>query len=64
LSIAAIAWRRREGIGRRLLVDLIEVSIDQGYRALSLSVAENNPACRLYESIGFVHLEKHGSPGP
>ena len=60
LSIAVIASRRHEGIGRRLLVDLIEASVAQGYRALSLSVAENNPARGLYESTGFVPVEKHG----
>jgi len=60
LAIAVIASRRHEGIGRRLLVELIDASIALGYRALSLSVAENNPARRLYESTGFVPLEKHG----
>ena len=60
LSIAVIASRRHEGIGRRLLTDLIQASVAQGYRALSLSVAENNPARVLYESAGFVHVEKHG----
>ena len=60
LSIAVIASRRHEGIGRRLLVELIEASVAHGYRALSLSVAENNPARRLYESVGFVDVEKHG----
>jgi ribosomal protein S18 acetylase RimI-like enzyme len=61
LAIAVIASRRHEGIGRRLLVDLIEASIAQGYPAVSLSVAEHNPARRLYESSGFVAVEKHGS---
>jgi ribosomal protein S18 acetylase RimI-like enzyme len=61
LSIAVIASRRREGIGRSLLLDLINSSISQGYPALSLSVAEANPARRLYESVGFVPVEKHGS---
>src|SRR6185437_10951896 len=60
LSIAVIASRRHEGIGRRLLVQLIGASIEQGYRALSLSVAENNPARALYESTGFVPVDKHG----
>ena len=53
LSIAVIASRRQEGIGRRLLVDLIEVSEAQGHPALSLSVTHGNPARRLYESVGF-----------
>ena len=60
LSIAVIASRRHEGIGRRLLSDLIEASVAQGCRALSLSVAENNPARGLYESTGFVLVERHG----
>jgi ribosomal protein S18 acetylase RimI-like enzyme len=61
LSIAVITSRRHEGIGRRLLVDLVEASVAQGYPAISLSVAEANPARGLYESVGFVDVEKHGS---
>jgi ribosomal protein S18 acetylase RimI-like enzyme len=61
LSIAVVASRRREGIGRRLLIDLIDASIAQGYAAVSLSVNDNNPARRLYESVGFVPVEKHGA---
>jgi len=61
LSIAVIASRRLAGIGRRLLVDLINASDCQGYEALSLSVREANPARRLYESVGFVPVETHGS---
>ena len=61
LSIAVIASRRRDGIGRQLLIDLINASVDQGYPALSLSVREENPARGLYESVGFVSVEKHGS---
>ena len=61
LSIAVTASRRREGIGRRLLVDLSNASDRQGYAALSLSVAEANPARRLYESVGFVPVDTPGS---
>ena len=61
LSIAVIASRRHEGIGRRLLVDLIDASLAQGCSALSLSVREANPARRLYESCGFVVVEKQGT---
>ncbi len=61
LAIAVIPSRRHEGIGRRLLVGLIEASAAQGYRALSLSVAKDNPARGLYESRGFVPVERHGS---
>ena len=61
LSIAVIASRRHEGIGRRLLVDLIEASVAQGYPAISLSVNDANPARVLYESVGFVYVGKRGS---
>jgi len=61
LAIAVIASRRHEGIGRRLLADLIEASVAQGYPAISLSVANDNPARGLYESCGFIPVEQHGS---
>ena len=61
LSIAVVASRRQEGIGRRLLVDLVDASLSQGHQAISLSVREENPARVLYESAGFVPLEKHGT---
>lgn len=60
LSIAVVASHRHAGVGRHLLTNLIEASVAQGCRALSLSVAENNPARRLYESVGFVLVEKRG----
>jgi len=60
LAIAVVESRRHEGIGRRLLVALIEASNAQGHRALSLCVAEANPARHLYDSVGFVDVAKHG----
>ena len=61
LSIAVIASRRHEGIGRRLLAGLIEASVAQGYPAISLSVNDANPARVLYESVRFVYVGKRGS---
>jgi ribosomal protein S18 acetylase RimI-like enzyme len=61
LSIAVLATRRREGIGRRLLTELIEASVAQGHAALSLAVNAENPARDLYESVGFVEVEKRES---
>ena len=58
LSIAVIASRRHEGIGRLLLIHLIEASEVQGYAALSLSVNHGNPARGLYESVGFQPVGK------
>jgi GNAT superfamily N-acetyltransferase len=60
LAIAVIAVRRHEGIGQRLLVELVDASVRHGHTAISLSVNEDNPARRLYESTGFVLNEKHG----
>src|SRR6478735_2899070 len=61
LSIAVVASHRREGIGRRLLVDLIDASVARGHPALSLSVNRDNPARALYESVGFVPVEQRAS---
>ena len=61
LSIAVIATRRREGIGRRLLTELIKASVARGHPALSLSVNDENPARDLYTSVGFVEVEKRES---
>jgi GNAT superfamily N-acetyltransferase len=58
LSIAVVASRRGEGIGRRLLVDLVAASVEQGHPALSLSVNAGNPARLLYASLGFVPVEQ------
>ena len=53
LAIAVVASRRHEGIGRQLLVALIDASVAQGCAALSLTVNHDNPARALYESVGF-----------
>jgi GNAT superfamily N-acetyltransferase len=60
LSIAVLATRRREGIGRRLLTELIEASVAQGHAALSLAVNAENPA-RDLSTNGFVEVEKRES---
>ena len=59
LSIAVIASRRGEGIGRRLLVELVAASVDQGYRTLSLSVREQNPAAPPVR-VGRLHHRRQG----
>ena len=60
LSIAVIASHRNRGIGRQLLGELLDACAVQGVRAVSLSVAEKNPARHLYESVGFVLVDQHG----
>jgi ribosomal protein S18 acetylase RimI-like enzyme len=60
LTVAVVTSHRRQGIGRALLHNLVEASVAHGYPAISLSVAENNPARGLYQSMGFQHVMKHG----
>jgi ribosomal protein S18 acetylase RimI-like enzyme len=54
------SWRSR-GVGRRLLVALLDVARADGHAALSLSVEEDNVALELYESVGFERVEKSGN---
>lgn len=53
-------WRGR-GFGRALLRALVDTARLRGYPALSLSVAPENPARRLYESEGFVKVGEVGT---
>jgi GNAT superfamily N-acetyltransferase len=53
LSMAVVAGRRRQGIGRRLLRATVEQARAAGWTAISLSVERGNPAQDLYRSEGF-----------
>ena len=53
LSIAVYPECRRQRVGSLLLASLVSRAQADGYRALSLSVAEENPATRLYARHGF-----------
>jgi ribosomal-protein-alanine N-acetyltransferase len=53
-SIAVRPARRREGLGRRLLEDFLGLARGMGARSVWLEVrASNEPALRLYRSMGF-----------
>jgi GNAT superfamily N-acetyltransferase len=54
LSIRLLAPYRGQGIGGALLRALIQLALQEGYGALSLSVNRENPARRLYVRHGFV----------
>lgn len=60
LSIAVIAERRGQGIGRRLLRELLRVAFDEECRGVSLSVEPDNPARALYSSMGFRVVGTNG----
>ena len=59
--MAVLASRRGPGVGRRLLVALIETARQRGRRALSLSVEDGNPAVRLYAEVGFRAVSRDGN---
>jgi ribosomal protein S18 acetylase RimI-like enzyme len=55
------AARRGQGVGSALLAGCVEQARDLGWRALSLSVEDGNPAARaLYERNGFVVVGRSG----
>jgi ribosomal protein S18 acetylase RimI-like enzyme len=53
LAIAVVPSRRGQGIGKELLEGLLQRAREEGFRALSLSVAKDNPAVSLYQRYGF-----------
>jgi ribosomal protein S18 acetylase RimI-like enzyme len=60
LTIGVEPGHRGEGVGRALLEALCDSAHEPGYPALSLSVELDNPALRLYESLGFERVERVG----
>ena len=61
LGIGIREEHRSQGIGRRLLNQLIEIAKKNGFKALSLSVDPGNFARYLYESEGFEKVGESGT---
>ncbi len=59
LSMAVLAARRNQGVGSRLLAVAI-AEAGRRFEALSLSVAPENPAMRLYRRHGFEERGRRG----
>ncbi len=55
LAIAILPEYRGQGIGTKLLTQIVERAKDL-YPAISLSVRDNNPAIDLYQRIGFMKV--------
>ena len=62
LNLATHRDHLRQGIGRALLIELLERSVDLGAPRATLEVRpENLPAIRLYESAGFTRIGERRS---
>ena len=59
VDIALLDEYRNRGIGTQLLRELIASSEKEG-RGVRLQVLKNNPACRLYQRLGFIQTGEDG----
>jgi SAM-dependent methyltransferase/GNAT superfamily N-acetyltransferase len=58
LTVAVTPAERRRGVGTALLRAVTRAAALAGHEAVSLSVEDDNPALRLYESLGFRRVEE------
>ena len=63
LAIAVVDGQRGRGIGHRLFEAMHEHARSQGLRRISLSVDADNPARRLYASLGYEDYEAEDGKG-
>ena len=59
LDITLLPQFRGKGIGKQLLQRLIQRS-NKVQKKISLHVIASNPALKLYQHLGFVHIKKDG----
>lgn len=57
LAMSVLERYRKQGIGTRLLTNMIERLIQIGYEQVSLSVDLENYALKLYRKFGFVIVQ-------
>ena len=56
LTIAVVPSRRKHGVGRELLEELLTRAAAEGHTAISLSVEQDSPAVAFYERQGFERV--------
>jgi GNAT superfamily N-acetyltransferase len=60
LSIAVLPLHRRKGIGHALLHSCTVQAREEGFQALSLSVAVHNRSRMMYQRAGFQKVDERG----
>jgi len=60
VSIAVLPLHRRKGIGHALLHSCMVQAREEGFQALSLSVAVHNRSRMMYQRAGFQKVEERG----
>jgi ribosomal protein S18 acetylase RimI-like enzyme len=60
LSIAVVPLHRRKGIGEALLRACMVQAREEGFQALSLSVAAHNRSRMMYQRAGFEKVDERG----
>lgn len=53
LAISLYREYRRQGIGTQLIIDMLRLLSQQGYKWTSLAVQKANYAVKMYEHVGF-----------
>lgn len=62
VAVAVREGHRGRGLGARLMTELADAARAAGFSRLSLSVATDNPARRLYDRLGYreIAVDEHG----
>ena len=58
VAMAVVPSRRGRGTGSELLDALVEMAKEQGYEAMSLTVAPDSAAMHVFETHGFEKVEQ------
>ena len=61
LAISLLPEYRDQGIGTKLLSNLLSLLYEKGFHQVSLSIQKENPAFRLYKRAGFQILKENGT---